>query len=162
MHPHASLTNSVFLPAESDTVVLGEALARAVCPGESLFLHGELGAGKSTLARAFLRGLGWTGPVRSPSYALIHSYRAGGRTIHHLDLYRISSVEEAVGLDLDEIFSPEASCLVEWPDRLGDSRTAQWEVRLEMEDDGRRAFLQAPAPHRLEAILAPHRQENPS
>jgi len=156
------LTNSVFLPAEADTVVLGAALARAVAPGQTVFLHGDLGAGKSTLARAFLRSLGWTGPVRSPSYALVHTYRTGERIVHHLDLYRISSVEEAEGLDLDEIFSPATSCLVEWPDRLGGTRTAAWQVWLAMEREGRRAVLQAPSPEHLEAILAPHRQENPS
>ena len=154
------MTDSVFLPDEEGTVRLGRELARLSRPGESLFLEGPLGAGKSTLARAFVHALGWTGPVRSPSFALIHAYPTPNGLVRHLDLYRLSSLEEADGLDLDAVFDGSARVLVEWPERLEDSRRPDWRIALVPRDDGRCARIQAPDPDRAVAILAPHPKES--
>lgn len=113
------MTESVVELASCEaTDELGRKLARELAPGEVIFLVGELGAGKTTLVRSILQGMGWTGTVRSPSYALIHSYPALVPPVHHLDLYRIGSAEEALGLDLDQYLRTGDVLLVEWPDRL--------------------------------------------
>jgi tRNA threonylcarbamoyladenosine biosynthesis protein TsaE len=149
----------LFLESEEDTLRLGRELARRTRPGESIFLEGDLGAGKSTLARAFVRECGWTGPVRSPSYALVHSYPTPSGLVHHLDLYRLGSLEEAVGLDLDTLFAPDARVLLEWPERLEGARVPDWHVRLDPQGEGRLARIAAPTPERAEAILAPPPKE---
>ena len=94
--------------SESVTALVGGRLAELLSPGDSVFLEGELGAGKSTLARSVLRAMGWTGSVRSPSYALVHAYRTPRGLVHHLDLYRIRTLDEALGLDLDQFASDES------------------------------------------------------
>jgi len=124
-----------------------------------VFLEGELGAGKSTLARSVLRSMGWTGSVRSPSYALAHAYPTPRGLVHHLDLYRIRSLDEALGLDLDPFASDGSICLVEWPDRLRGSLDPVWSIRLEIEGDGRRMELRGPPRPGSEAILAHLNQE---
>jgi tRNA threonylcarbamoyladenosine biosynthesis protein TsaE len=147
------------METESVTEILGRRLALALVPGDTLFLEGELGAGKSTLARAILRALGWKGTVRSPSYSLVHTYATSRGVVHHLDLYRLGSVEEALGLDLDELSSGGCLSLVEWPDRLGGSVIPTWRAHLELEGDGRRLELYGPPRSGFESILANLNQE---
>lgn len=159
MHPDPALIGSSRLERESGTREAGRRLAPLLAPGDVLFLEGELGAGKSTLARSVLHALGWSGHVRSPSYALVRSYRAGSVAVHHLDLYRIRSAEEAFGLDLDELVSPASICLVEWPDRLEGTVHPTWIARLEIDGDARRMELFGPRRPGIEAILAPPNQE---
>ncbi len=146
-------SRSVLLPDEAATRLLGALLARHVAPGSLVFLEGELGAGKTTLVREAIQSLGWTKSVRSPSYALVHSYPLPRGTIHHLDLYRVGSVDEAVGLDLDALTQAGATTWIEWPDRLGGTLTPDWTVRLQVIDHGRIAHLEGPTAT-LEAILA--------
>jgi tRNA threonylcarbamoyladenosine biosynthesis protein TsaE len=100
---------------------LGAALARA-CPLPLdepllLYLSGELGAGKTTLARGLLAAAGVAGPVRSPSYALIEVYRLARLTIVHADLYRLGGPEELDPLGLRELHAPGHLWIVEWPER---------------------------------------------
>lgn len=133
MHPHPALTKTVIpLPDEGATAELGWKLAGLLASGDTVFLEGELGAGKTTLVRAILRGLGWSGAVRSPSYALIHSYEGSRIPVHHLDLYRLGSLEEAIGLDLDRYAATGAVLLVEWADRLEGTIAPRYTVRLEI------------------------------
>lgn len=108
------------LADESATQRLGEAIAARLAerPSESLriWLEGDLGAGKSTLARACLRALGVTGPIKSPTYTLVERYPLGdGSEAWHLDLYRISDPEELDYLGLDEV--AVRVWLIEWPER---------------------------------------------
>lgn len=131
-----------------DTDALGAVLARELRGGEIVFLQGGLGAGKTTLVRAYLRHRGWTGPVRSPSFALHHGYPLEPR-VEHLDLYRISSPDEAEGLDLDAIFDGRAIAFVEWPDRLEGSWAADWTIALEpAEGEDRVLAIEARPPAR--------------
>jgi tRNA threonylcarbamoyladenosine biosynthesis protein TsaE len=111
---------------------LGRELSRILATGDTVFLDGELGAGKTTLVRSILQGMGWSGAVRSPSYALVHSYPTLAPPVHHLDLYRLGSAEEALGLDLDQYARSGAILLVEWPDRLEGSLRPRMSVRLEI------------------------------
>lgn len=106
------------LPAPQDTERLGTLLAQHVPPGRQVVhLEGDLGAGKTTLARALLRGLGVTGSVRSPTYTLIERYDTGVGEVAHLDLYRIADPEELHYLALDELAERARLWLVEWPGR---------------------------------------------
>lgn len=100
------------------TEAAGAALARVLAGRAGVvFLEGDLGAGKTTLARGFLRALGVAGTVRSPTYTLMEPYDIGTRTVVHMDLYRLRDPEELWGLGLDS-YSPDRDLwLVEWPDK---------------------------------------------
>jgi tRNA threonylcarbamoyladenosine biosynthesis protein TsaE len=129
------------LPDADATARLGAALA-ATQPAQAVVLmHGDLGAGKSTLARAWLRALGVEGAIRSPTYTLVEHYPlpAGGKGLH-LDLYRIGDARELDFLGLDD--AGATLWLVEWPERgRGALPPADLEVRLAMDGTGRRAAL---------------------
>lgn len=106
------------------TATVGAALAASLPSGLSgllMTLAGELGAGKTTLARAMLRHWGVTGPVRSPTYTLVEPYEIGGRTILHFDLYRLTDPGELELLGYRESRELSALSLLEWPERAGDA-----------------------------------------
>jgi tRNA threonylcarbamoyladenosine biosynthesis protein TsaE len=98
---------------------LAAVFAEAVQPPAVIFLRGDLGAGKTTFARAYVHALGFAGYVKSPSYGLLEIYQAGGQTVLHLDLYRIEDPEELEYLAIRDQFDSAAVLLVEWPDRGG-------------------------------------------
>lgn len=136
----------LFLADAAATDALGRSLA-ACRPGEAVVhLHGDLGAGKSSLARAMLRGLGVAGTVRSPTYTLVERYPlADGREAWHMDLYRIGDPGELDFLGLDE--GAASLWLVEWPERgAGALPPVDLGISLAMEAQGRRARLQAHSP----------------
>ncbi len=135
-------TRQQWLPDEAATLVLGAELAAALRPGSVVLLRGDLGAGKTTLVRGLLRAMGHTGPVRSPTYALVESYRLGGCDLHHFDLYRMGDPEELEAIGLRDYFDGEAICLIEWPERAGAMLpTATHEVALQVVDQGRQASI---------------------
>ncbi|WP_028919589.1 tRNA (adenosine(37)-N6)-threonylcarbamoyltransferase complex ATPase subunit type 1 TsaE [Pseudoxanthomonas suwonensis] len=130
------------LPDSESTEALGRALAATRPPRAVVHLHGDLGAGKSTLARALLRALGVQGPIRSPTYTLVERYPVPGGEAWHLDLYRIGHAGELdfLGLDGDEA----TLWLVEWPERgAGALPPADLRIELAQEGMGRRAGLLA-------------------
>ncbi len=108
-----------------------------------MYLHGDLGAGKSTLARAVLRALGVRGAIRSPTYTLIEPYQLdSGDEALHLDLYRIAAVAELEFLGLDALAEQASLWLVEWPERGGKALPqADLRVDLAVAGDGRDAFV---------------------
>ena len=99
---------------EADTERLGAALAPQLRAGLVLFLHGELGAGKTTVVRGILRGLGYTGAVKSPTYTLVEPYQMGVLSIYHFDLYRLNDPEELEFLGVRDYLAGSGVCLVEW------------------------------------------------
>lgn len=135
---------SIDLPDEAATVALARRLAPAVADGGVLYLRGELGAGKTTFARALLRALGVGERVKSPTYSLLERYTVYGRDAFHLDLYRIAEAGELEWLGLDELDAPETIVLVEWPERGGGALPKpDLEVRLEHDGGARRGCLSA-------------------
>jgi tRNA threonylcarbamoyladenosine biosynthesis protein TsaE len=107
------------LAGETATLALGAALAAVLKPGLTLYLHGDLGAGKTTLTRGILRALGHKGPVKSPTYALVELYVLSGYILYHFDFYRFNRPEEWLEAGLDEHFNGQSVCLVEWPEKAG-------------------------------------------
>ena len=142
------MSNSVprlMLADEEQTARLAGLLA-ATQPGPAVgYLRGDLGAGKSTLARAWLRSLGVTGTIRSPTYTLVERYPLGDSEALHLDLYRIGSGGELEFLGLDE--AAARLWLVEWPERgAGGLLEPDLEILLAVEGPGRSAALHARSP----------------
>ena len=103
------------LPDEDATIALGRQLAPLLTPGMVVWLDGDLGAGKTTLVRALLRGSGHTGPVKSPTYTLVEVYVVSSLYWYHFDFYRFNEPEEFDDAGLAEYFRDDAVCLVEWP-----------------------------------------------
>ncbi len=135
------------LPDAAATEALGEILGETR-PGHAvLYLQGDLGAGKSTLARALLRALGVEGAIRSPTYTLIEPYYlSSGDEAVHLDLYRIAHAGELEFLGLDALASQAALWLVEWPERgAGGLPPADLKIQLSVHGEGRDAVLEAPS-----------------
>jgi tRNA threonylcarbamoyladenosine biosynthesis protein TsaE len=125
-----------FLPDAEATDALGRTLAATQPPQAVVYLHGDLGAGKSTLARAWLRALGVEGPIRSPTYTLVERYPIPGGEAVHLDLYRIGGAGELEFLGLDE--AGAALWLVEWPERgAGGLPAADLQIELSVRGAGR-------------------------
>lgn len=133
----------VFLGDPEATVRFAQALARTAPVPAVVLLHGDLGAGKSTLARAWLRALGVTGAIRSPTYTLVERYPlADGAEALHLDLYRIAGGAELEFLGLDD--ADAALWLVEWPERgEGALPPADLRIDLSISGDGRACRLTA-------------------
>jgi len=128
------------LPDETATAALAQRFAAALDGGLVLYLHGDLGAGKTSFARALLTALGVGERVKSPTYSLVECYRAGELTAWHLDLYRIADPGELEWLGLDALGDPAALVLVEWPERgTGALPAPDLVLELEHADSGRRA-----------------------
>ena len=109
-----------------ETRALGERLAGLLRPGDVVLLEGELGAGKSELARGIARGLGVTETVTSPSFTILNVYESGSCPLYHFDWYRLESEEELYELGMDEYLGGDGIALVEWPGRCPDAVPEQF------------------------------------
>lgn len=108
---------TILANSEQEQESIGAALSRIVPARCLIYLTGDLGAGKTTLSRGFLRGLGHAGSVKSPTYTLIEPYEIGNRRCYHLDLYRLADPDEIEYLGLRDMLQEEAVILVEWPEQ---------------------------------------------
>lgn len=128
-----------YLPDESATIAFGAALSTALAPGLVIYLHGDLGAGKTALTRALLHALGHKGAVKSPTYTLSEPYRVtlDGSLVNviHYDLYRMSSPEEFLDAGFREDFDGKNICIVEWPEK-GDPVLPPPDVRVKLSVSG--------------------------
>ncbi|MBL6985797.1 MAG: tRNA (adenosine(37)-N6)-threonylcarbamoyltransferase complex ATPase subunit type 1 TsaE [Methylobacter sp.] len=104
-----------YLEDTEATEQFGAKLWAELPPKCLIFLHGELGAGKTTLVRGFLRAAGYTGAVKSPTYTLVEEYTIGERKIFHFDLYRVSDPEELEWIGIRDYFDQDCVCFIEWP-----------------------------------------------
>jgi tRNA threonylcarbamoyladenosine biosynthesis protein TsaE len=142
--PETAHTLAMALPNEAATIALARSVAPALLDGGVVYLRGELGAGKTTFARALLRAMGVGERVKSPTYSLLERYAVNGRDAFHLDLYRIADAGELEWLGLDELDAPETIVLVEWPERgRGALPKPDLEITLEHEGLGRSVLLAA-------------------
>jgi tRNA threonylcarbamoyladenosine biosynthesis protein TsaE len=147
--PHLTLD----LPDLDATEALGRRLAALARPRDVILLDGQIGAGKSSLARALIRAkLGPLEEVPSPTFTLVQVYEADGIEIWHSDLYRLTHPDEVWELGLDDAFQ-KAICLVEWPDRLGDHVPPDaLVVRLAAAGEGRTAAISGGRSGLIEAL----------
>lgn len=141
------VTLEAHLPDEAATLALGAAIAPCIEPGLSIHLRGDLGAGKTTLARGVLRGLGHRGAVKSPTYALVELYRLSRLDLHHFDFYRFHDPREWSDAGFRESFGGSTVTLVEWPERAGKLLPPQdVAITLIPSGDGRIASFTACSP----------------
>ncbi|MDB4909163.1 MAG: putative protein family ATPase [Gemmatimonadetes bacterium] len=128
---------------EAELVEWGERFGRVARAPLVIALVGDLGAGKTTLARAICRGYGVSEEVTSPTFSIVNQYRSERSVVHHLDLYRLDGPQDLTNIGWDEIVSDHALVLVEWPERAGDQLPHE-HVTLELEylmaDDDRRVL----------------------
>lgn len=103
--------------SEAGMIAFGVKCAPCIQPGQVVFLDGDLGAGKTTLAKGLLAGWGYSGMVTSPTFTLLESYNLGLASIHHFDLYRMESADELEMIGARELFNFTSICLIEWPDK---------------------------------------------
>jgi tRNA threonylcarbamoyladenosine biosynthesis protein TsaE len=134
----------LFLADEQSTLGLGRKLANSLAPGMLVTLRGSLGAGKTTLARGILRGLGFEGRVKSPTYSLVELYELSRLDLYHFDFYRFEDPHELIESGLQDAFNEANLCIVEWPERAESLLPiADLEVALSMTDSGRNAVVTA-------------------
>jgi tRNA threonylcarbamoyladenosine biosynthesis protein TsaE len=132
------------LPDEAATLALGRALAPGALPGRTLYLRGDLGAGKTTLARGLLRALGVADRIKSPTYSLVEPYMLSSLHLYHFDFFRVQDSSEWLSSGFREYFNAQSVCIVEWPERAGPSLPApDLEVALSFSGEARRAALEA-------------------
>ncbi|WP_442596263.1 tRNA (adenosine(37)-N6)-threonylcarbamoyltransferase complex ATPase subunit type 1 TsaE [Parapusillimonas sp. JC17] len=144
-------TIRVYLPDEDATSALAAQLAPMLCgerpaapPGGRIHLRGDLGAGKTSFTRAFLRAAGIGGRIKSPSYTLLESYNLSNLYFYHLDFYRFSNSNEWVDAGFRDILQENAIVLIEWPEQAGNMLPPpDLDIHLEYADAGRQASLTA-------------------
>lgn len=145
---------NLFLADEDGTIALAKQLAPMLCathpaftdqtPGGRIHLKGDLGAGKTSFARALLRACGVTGRIKSPSYALLESYKLFNLYCYHLDFYRLSDPREWLDAGFRDILQKDAIILIEWPEQAGATLPLpDLEIHLVYADAGRQAHLTA-------------------
>ena len=132
---------SKYLPDEAATLAFAARFAQAVSAPCSVALVGDLGAGKTTFVRGVLRSLGVTGAIKSPTYVLVESYDTNKGEVHHIDAYRIESIDDFEARGGFEYFASPSIRFVEWPQRLDGAVAFDVEIQFAFEGDGRRVSV---------------------
>lgn len=157
-----------FLADERATITVGDGLAKVVLaqaeqsdkvqPVLIVYLNGDLGAGKTTLTRGFVRGMGHKGNVKSPTYTLVEPYELPPWQVYHFDLYRLGDPEELEYMGIRDYFAENCCCFIEWPEKgAGILAKADIVIELDYQDEQRTVALCA-ASARGEAVLQRYSQ----
>lgn len=137
-----ALAEQTFLPDDAATRSLGASFAGRWKTGDLILLEGPLGAGKTTFVRGLLGALGWSEPVRSPTFNILQVFSTEP-PVMHADLYRLRSAQ---GLGIEDYLDAYL-CLIEWPDRAADlDLEGAWQVRFELLPQGRNVYVTGPGP----------------
>ena len=132
------MTLEVHVQGEQAMERLGAEIGRALAWRGSVWLSGDLGAGKTTLSRGLIRAAGHAGAVKSPTFTLVEPYELGEFEIYHFDLYRLADPEELEFLGVRDYFSDNSLCLVEWPDKgSGVLPAPDMSIRIRVDAEGR-------------------------
>jgi tRNA threonylcarbamoyladenosine biosynthesis protein TsaE len=151
-----------YVPDAAAMDALGQCLAQSARHPGVIYLQGELGTGKTTLVRGLLRGFGYHGKVKSPTYTLVEPYPIGGLTVYHLDLYRLGSPEELEWIGIRDLLAAVSLLLVEWPEQgVGMLPPADLVISLAYQDQGRELRFRA-LTTQGERMIAACSQEDPS
>lgn len=142
------MSASVTLKGEAAMLAFAAQIAQIAKTGGLIFLHGTLGAGKTTLSRGMIQALGHVGAVKSPTYTLVEEYELGSIQVYHFDLYRLGDPEELEFMGIREYIKPGKLCLIEWPEKgqdvlpsadleiqiddLRDARAVRWSANTEL------------------------------
>lgn len=137
---------TVLLENEQQTLTFGKKIADHSQRLHIIYLNGVLGAGKTTLTRGILRGLGYEGTVKSPTYTLVETYTLGPRIIHHFDLYRLQNMGDLEEMGFRDYFADDTLCLIEWPERAAHLPLADLNCNLAIADQSRTITLTANTP----------------
>lgn len=130
--------------SESTLQQYGEQLAARLTAPSVVYLRGELGAGKTTLVRGILRGLGYHGKVKSPTYTLVESYQLKSQTVYHFDLYRLNDPEELEHMGFRDYLQDAAIILIEWPEKAeGFLPPLDLEITITIDKDDRLVALKS-------------------
>lgn len=142
-----------FLADETATIAIGTGLAEVVKSDTVqqalvVYLNGDLGAGKTTLTRGFVRGMGHVGNVKSPTYTLVEPYELGEWRVFHFDLYRLADAEELEYMGIRDYFNSDCCCFIEWPEKgVGLLAKADLIINIAYQDEQRIIKLQAETVH---------------
>jgi len=148
-----------FLPDEAATIAIGSGLAEVMKSStvqQSLvvYLNGDLGAGKTTLTRGFVRGMGHVGNVKSPTYTLVEPYELANWRIFHFDLYRLADAEELEYMGIRDYFNNDCCCFIEWPEKgTGLLAKADLIINIVYQDEQRIIELQAESDHGEQVMI---------